>query len=77
MNFDKAINKRFRMIRAGYKIKQEDFKVLCGMSQPVVAKIENEQRPLNVNELQKLSILGINANWLLTGQGDMELSNAK
>jgi transcriptional regulator with XRE-family HTH domain len=57
---------RFREERLARELSQADVAAACGMQQQTIAKIENGQRPIRVNELPLLAqSIGVRWEWLL------------
>ena len=69
---------RLRMIRDKLKLSQSDFSTNLSTTQATVSRYEKDLRLPDAEFLENLSnIYHIDINWLLTGKGEMFLSDNK
>lgn len=71
-----SISQRFRIFRNYLKLTQSEFASALGdVSQANITDIEREKVKVSIDVLEKLHIKWkINVHWLLTGEGEMLLS---
>jgi len=63
---------RIKEIREYKKMKQSEFASVLGVKQANMSHMENHGSKVSIETLRKLiSVLNIDVNWLLTGQGEM------
>lgn len=66
------IAERIKKIRKGLSLSQQEFAEELKLTQGVISGIENGRRGISRNVLMALGTqFNVNANWVLTGQGDM------
>lgn len=68
-------NIRIKLVREHFKLSQAKFAIQLGISQQTYANYESGKALVPDSIKQKLFVLGINLNWLVTGQGNMLLSD--
>jgi transcriptional regulator with XRE-family HTH domain len=67
-----SIGFRIRKIRSEKKLTQGDFSNIIGIKQANLSHIENKGLKITIDILNKIiSNFDIDANWLLTGKGEM------
>ena len=69
------INERLRQIRLKMNLSQADFAVKFGIPQSTYAKYEKADRSIPYELMKQLGQIGINIHWLVTGEGNMLLSD--
>ena len=69
---DTTIFQRFQQIRKTLKLSQGEFGSRLGVTAAAISRIENAQRALTT-QMVKVTCkeFGVDENWLLTGNGDM------
>lgn len=72
-----SIGERIIAIREAMKMTQKAFASFCGMPLPSLKDYEAGKRMPGGEALQHFIDAGINANWLLTGDGDMLLNDPR
>lgn len=66
------LSERVKMIRKSKNLSQKDFSKNLNISQGVISDIEHGRKGISRNVLLALGTeFNVNANWILTGQGDM------
>jgi len=72
-----AINQRIKFLREKLNLSQIDFSKRLKVSQSRIAKIETGRVDVDITFLSHIALeLNINRDWLLTGQGEMYLTDA-
>ncbi len=69
------IGRRLKEIRSHFELNQSDFAAKLGLGQSTYAGYETEKRSVPDEIKEKISHIGINLHWLITGQGKMLLSD--
>lgn len=73
-NYLKEIGERLRLIRNEYRYTQNDFADKLNIKQNTLSQYENGMREISTEVKRALhEVFHINFNWLMTGQGEMEL----
>lgn len=73
---EKTPNQRLRLIRELLQINQTEFSKALGFKQSHISAVESEKKEVSVKIIYAaVSKFKISANWLLTGTGDMFLTN--
>lgn len=77
MNFDQeAIIKRIKEIQSSKLMNQKKFAELIHVNQPDLSSYLSGKKPFGMTLINRISLeLSINKEWLLTGKGEMLLSN--
>ena len=71
------VNERLRQIRQKIGLTQAEFSLKFGIPQSTYAKYEKSTRSIPYELMISLSQIGINLNWLLTGEGPMYLGGGE
>lgn len=66
-----AISNRIKQARRHLNLSQRDFAEKIGVDQGRVSQWETERSQPSSSALSEIARLGININWLLTGEGEM------
>jgi transcriptional regulator with XRE-family HTH domain len=75
---DNSIGFRIRKIRSEKKLTQGEFSDMVGAKQANLSHIENRGSKITIDILNKIiSNFDIDANWLLTGKGEMHRNEQK
>ncbi len=68
-----TLGERLKFIRKKRKLNQVELSQQCGTSQQLISRLENNLTE-TTNEIFNLAeVLSVEARWLVTGQGQMEL----
>lgn len=66
-----AISNRIKQSRKRLNLSQKDFADKIGVDQGRVSQWETERSQPSSSALSEIVRLGVNVNWLLTGEGEM------
>jgi transcriptional regulator with XRE-family HTH domain len=69
------IGQRLRLVRESLNIKQGEFASMLGINQQNLSNYELEKRDIPDDVKVKILQIGVNLNWLLTGQGEMKMQD--
>lgn len=72
-----TVGQRLKFIRDNINQNQGDFADMLGTTQANLSNYENDKRNIPDNLKIKLQQIGININWLLTGEGEPFLADTK
>ena len=77
MNFNQeAVIKRIKEIQSSKLMNQKEFAELIHVNQPDLSSYLSGKKPFGMTLINRISLeLSINKEWLLTGEGEMLLSN--
>ena len=77
MNFNQeAVIKRIKEIQSSKSMNQKEFAELIHVNQPDLSSYLSGKKPFGMTLINRISLeLSINKEWLLTGEGEMLLSN--
>ena len=64
---------RIKQVRSQLNLSQKDFAEKIGVDQARVSRWEKEKSLPSSSSLIEIARLGVNINWLLTGEGEMML----
>lgn len=70
-----TIGSRLKAWRSALNLKQEEAAARVGLSKSTYQNYERDERSPAADSLEVLVRAGINANWLLTGEGPMMLAD--
>lgn len=70
-----TIGDRLRFIRSSLKLSRDKFALSLGIARSSLQKYEENQAVPGGNVLKAMCEHGFNTNWILTGQGDMQLAS--
>jgi len=72
------IGDRIRDLRHAKGLTGQQLADMLGVSRPHITQVEGGKRGVSVELIQELAQLtGVNANWVLTGEGEMYLKDTK
>ena len=77
MNFNQeAVIKRIKEIQSSKLMNQKEFAELIHVNQPDLSSYLSGKKPFGMTLINRISLeLSINKEWILTGEGEMLLSN--
>jgi transcriptional regulator with XRE-family HTH domain len=70
-----TIGKRLKQARQKLDFNQSEMSNHLNISQSAYSKLEKDGSQPSADTFEMIAKLGINTNWLLTGQGNMTISN--
>lgn len=70
-----SVGERIKIFRNAINMKQGELSDLLGIHQSSLARYEKDASDFTFDKINKFYDLGVNVNWLLTGEGEMFLSD--